>query len=194
MPRPSKKEERSLEILQAYERCIAMYGVEGATLQKIADEANIARPLLRHNIGNSNDLLDKAIERYLKRSTESTQELVDYFSNSFEAEEFINVLFTAETDQNDVMIATAFIVASQTDIEIKKKMDKWFKDFRKKIFNLLKKFHSDKNEEYVQVVTDGIVGIYFNVESLAPIGNTKSLRKSSKKAALILLKTLSHKG
>ena len=34
MPRPSLKAQRSEEILDAYERCVARYGVEGATLEK----------------------------------------------------------------------------------------------------------------------------------------------------------------
>ena len=52
MARPSVKEERREQILTAYEQCVARYGVEGATLDKVAEEAGLARPLIRHNIGN----------------------------------------------------------------------------------------------------------------------------------------------
>ena len=38
MPRPSVKAERTEEILDAFERCVARYGVEGSTLERIAEQ------------------------------------------------------------------------------------------------------------------------------------------------------------
>ena len=73
MARPSVKAKRTEEILQAYEHCIALYGVEGATLQKIAEVAGIARPLLRHHVGNSDDLLNMALKRFIERSDAMTK-------------------------------------------------------------------------------------------------------------------------
>ena len=43
MARPSVKDERTEAILAAFERCVARHGVEGATLQRTADEAGLAR-------------------------------------------------------------------------------------------------------------------------------------------------------
>lgn len=50
--RPSLAEQRIGEILDAYARCVARYGVEGTTLQLVADEAGMARGNVRHYVGN----------------------------------------------------------------------------------------------------------------------------------------------
>ena len=69
MPRPSVKTERTAEILDAFERSVARFGVEGSTLERIAEEAGLRRSLLRHYVGNRDDLLDALVERFLERSS-----------------------------------------------------------------------------------------------------------------------------
>ena len=76
MPRRSLKEERRSQILDAFEICVARYGVEGATLERVAEEAGLARPLIRHNVGNREDLLDALLERYLESSEHSMRQLL----------------------------------------------------------------------------------------------------------------------
>ena len=68
LARPSKKIERTEEILEAYERCVVRFGVEGATLQRVADECGLARPLLHHYVGNREDLLEALVGRFTARS------------------------------------------------------------------------------------------------------------------------------
>ena len=51
MARPRVTAERREEILAAFARCVARDGVEGASLQQVADEAGLARGLLRHHLG-----------------------------------------------------------------------------------------------------------------------------------------------
>ena len=48
---------RRQEYLDAFEKCVARYGIEGATLAKIAEIAGLARPLVRHNVGNRDTYL-----------------------------------------------------------------------------------------------------------------------------------------
>ena len=71
MPRPSLKLQRSEEILDAFERCVARYGIEGTTLEKTAEEAGLQRSLLRHNVGNRDDLLNSLVNRFISESRDS---------------------------------------------------------------------------------------------------------------------------
>ena len=57
MARKSVKIQRSKEILDAFERCISKWGLDGASLERIATESGIKRPALRHFIGNRDELL-----------------------------------------------------------------------------------------------------------------------------------------
>ncbi len=193
MTRPSIKEKRTEEILQAYERCISLYGVEGATLQKIAEEAKIARPLLRHNIGNRDDLLQMAVKRFIHRSEQAMQEAYAVIPKDCRGEDFVYSLFystPSNAQHSDVMIAAALIYAAQTDPNIKKEMQRWLSTFIEGFTNQLQRIYPRADIEHIQNVTAGIVGIYFNVESLAPLGTNKSLRDQSYQSALYLLTAL----
>jgi len=57
MARKSVKTQRSKEIIDAFERCISKWGLDGASLERIATESAIKRPALRHFIGNRNELI-----------------------------------------------------------------------------------------------------------------------------------------
>ncbi len=193
MARPSKKEERTEEILEAYENAIALYGVEGATQQKIAEEAGIARPLLRHYIGNNADLLNQAVERYMGRSKRAMDDMFKYYSNKSSASHFVEMLFndqTSERHNSDVMIAAALIYAAQTNKQLKKKMLSWFSEFKTDFNRQLKHFYPNANPMTLSVVSAGIIGIYFNVDSLVPLGNDPTFRADSCNAALHLLTLL----
>ena len=192
MARPSIKKQRTEEILQAYERCIALYGVDGATLQRISEEAGLARPLLRHHVGNSDDLLEQALDRFLKRGKDSMEEFYNALPNPCDGETFLAFLFDeecSEDQQSDVMIASSFIAAAQTRPDVRAKMKGWFTDFEKEFTARLSAIYPEASQDVLKDVAYGIIGIYFNVESLQPLSQG-DVRHHSYNAALQLLKIL----
>lgn len=193
MARPSVKAERTEVILKAYERCIARYGVAGATLQKIAEEADMARPLLRHHVGNSDDLLEKALERYIERSDQSLRDFYQILPSNCDGATFVQYLFTedpSEEASNDVMIAAAFIHAAQTNEMVQLRMENWFDDFQTQFTKQLQNLYPDANPDQVGQVSVGLIGIYFNLDAMAPLGRQAALREQSYQVALTLIKTL----
>ena len=78
MPRPSLKEQRTEEILDAFERCIHRVGLSGSSLEVIAEEAGMKRSILRHYIGNRDDILEALAARTISRYQSETDELMDY--------------------------------------------------------------------------------------------------------------------
>lgn len=62
MGRRSLAEERRGEILAAFERCIAREGID-VPLERIADEAGVQRSLIRHYLGNRDELVDQLMAR-----------------------------------------------------------------------------------------------------------------------------------
>jgi AcrR family transcriptional regulator len=62
MGRKSLADERREEILAAFERCIGRYGID-VPLEQIADEAGVQRSLIRHYLGNRDELVDQVIAR-----------------------------------------------------------------------------------------------------------------------------------
>lgn len=61
--RPSLAAVRREQILDALERCLALRGLEGTSLEAVAAEAGVARPAIRHYFGNRDALLAAALER-----------------------------------------------------------------------------------------------------------------------------------
>ncbi|HMQ32694.1 MAG TPA: TetR/AcrR family transcriptional regulator [Chloroflexaceae bacterium] len=62
MGRKSRADTRREEILAAFERCIGRYGID-APLERIAEEAGVQRSLIRHYLGNRDELVDQIVER-----------------------------------------------------------------------------------------------------------------------------------
>jgi AcrR family transcriptional regulator len=57
MGRPSLADVRRPQLLEAYASCLARYGVEGTTLDRVAKEAGVTRGLVRHYLGNRDEVL-----------------------------------------------------------------------------------------------------------------------------------------
>lgn len=197
MPRPSVKAERTETILQAYERCVARFGVEGATLEKIAAEAGMARPLLRHHVGNRDELLAMAVERFVRRSEESMQQLEAAVSVGATGEYLLELILpraksgrVSDEGAKDVMIAAAFIYAAQDQAKLKRAMRTWLKSFLKSFTTALRAVYPRADENALRCVAAGIVGVWFNVDSLVSLGTNRQLREDSRRAAALLLKSL----
>ena len=56
MPRPSLADVRKPQLLDAYARCMVKFGPEGSTLDRIAAEAGVTRALVRHYLGNREEV------------------------------------------------------------------------------------------------------------------------------------------
>ena len=68
MARPSKAEERKEQILDAFERCVVRTGIQGVTLEGVAKEAELPRSLVRHFVGNRDDMVEAVFERFTRRA------------------------------------------------------------------------------------------------------------------------------
>jgi AcrR family transcriptional regulator len=67
MGRKDLTAERQDIILDAMERCIVKYGLQGTTLKNIASEAQVNRGLLHHYIGNRDEIFQMMAERLIER-------------------------------------------------------------------------------------------------------------------------------
>ena len=191
MARPSLKEQRSKEILDAFERCVARYGVEGATLEKIAEEAGLQRSLLRHNVGNREDLLDALVNKYLDESTKTLELLESMITKETSPKEFVKYLFDESySDPQAVLVAQALIIAAPSYTQIAPRLQQWVEEFTSSIDKMLKLLFPKAKASDCRIVATGIIGIYFNVESLTPLGTMKSFKRDSLKSVLRLMETL----
>lgn len=201
MARPSRKAERREEILDAFERCVARFGVEGATLERTAEEAGLARALIRHNAGNRDQLLTAMTARFLERTRQRTEEMAAALPHENRLEVLIDWLFdpaaSAEGSGREqdgsthvVLVSEALIAASLSDPELAAKMRGWSAHFIGMLEKVAASACPNAPQGLVTAAAAGITGIYFNVESLRALGGIQTLAASSKRAALLLAASL----
>lgn len=192
MARPSVKEERTEAILDAFERCIARFGVEGASLQRIADEAGLARALLRHHVGNREELIAVLARRFAERTAAEMAEFLAELPAEGRLQAMIDVLFDARyaTPDSEVIVAEALIAAARTRPGLRRILLRWYEDFEAALAGELRAAYPAAAEEAVGAVATGLTGIYFNVDSLTSLDPPETLRAHARAAALRLIGTL----
>jgi AcrR family transcriptional regulator len=77
MGRKSLKTERVNEILDGFDHCLSKKGLQGTTLDDIAEQAGLARRMIRHYIGNREDLIDAAVHRIITNFNLSVFDTID---------------------------------------------------------------------------------------------------------------------
>lgn len=191
MNRPIVKEERTAQILDAFETCVARYGVEGATLAKTAEQAGLARALIRHNVGNREHLLDALVERFLENSHKATQAMLEALPDQNQTRTLVGWLFDpAYSNPQQVRVAGALISACAEDRDLARKMQGWLDNFVGALSQVMTAEHPEAGAGRISAAAAGITGIYFNVEALYPLGNITALSKASEEAAHLLVKSL----
>ncbi len=194
MARPSVKAERTEEILVAFEHCVALYGVEGATLERLASQSGLQRSLVRHYMGNRNDLIIALVNRFLTQSSVTFGELFNYLEslNDDQALTMIEMLFdTSYMNTTQTAVASALIIYSGSHLDIANLLRIWVQDIENGIADVLKKAYENEPNDNLQDVAAGVLGVYFNVDSLEVLGDMGKFRARSKRSAVRLIKTLS---
>lgn len=188
MPRPSLKKERRAAILQAFGECVARYGVEGATLERTAEAANLARALIRHNVGNKDELLDAFIEHFLAEATASVDALFDALPKHHRIDALIDFLFDPEyVDETEVRVTNALTMAAADRPALARQLMNWTTDFTARVAAELEHAFPDAAEDDLVAVATGIVAIYYNVDSAGPVADVARLRDASVRAARLLV-------
>ncbi|UTW55212.1 TetR/AcrR family transcriptional regulator [Kordiimonas sp. SCSIO 12610] len=190
MARPSIKQERTEEILDAFEICVAKYGVEGSTLEKIAEQAGLRRSLLRHYIGNREALLSSLVKRFINKSHQQS----DYMKSltiSQPAHVLIDFLYNRSAEQNMfALTAQSLIIAANERDDLKNTLKIWMEDFVETLEDILRTIHKNNTDENYKSIAVGIAGIYSNYASLAPLGGLSGLEGPSRKASEYLINSL----
>lgn len=119
MGRKSLKEVRINEILDAFEHCLSKKGLQGTTLDNIAEEAGLARRMIRHYIGNRADLIDAAVERIIGKFTLSIFKAVNQIEPSKRLNGALDYLFSeAFNDLPATRLVAALLAVSLYDKQV----------------------------------------------------------------------------
>ena len=192
MPRPSLKDQRSEEILDAYLTCVARFGLEGATQERIAAEAGVKRPLLRHYLGNRDQMIAALNEHVIETFNGLSGSLAGALADVRTPEDMVELLF-AEDAGNDPRLLLAWqglSVSAAEYPEMRADLLDSLERFLKVLSDTLNRIVPGTDPVRVRAVAQGISSSFVTLDSLSPLSPPAEWRQELKQAALLLARTL----
>ena len=193
MPRPSLKAKRRREILDAYVTCIARYGLEGATQERIAEEAGIARPLLRHNLGNRAEMIAALVDHVVAEFGEIIDQIAAMATT---LTELVDVVFDPRyrTDPKLNLAFQALVAASAAHPEMRAPLLASVERYTTLIAKLVRQAAPTSTKRDRDTIAHGIAAISMSVDGLAPLNPPPGWHAAQKRAALAIIDMIREPG
>ncbi|WP_164658371.1 TetR/AcrR family transcriptional regulator [Tropicibacter sp. Alg240-R139] len=192
MGRPSVQKQRKAEVLDAFLTCASKFGIEGATLERIATEAGLKRPLIRHHLGNRDDMV-KALSEYVVTEINT---LVAGMREALEgyptAKDFIDALYTpqSKTDPRLNIVYQSLTHSADSYPGLREELIAVMQSFFDLASEVMQRNHPHATKAECDIVAQGVVGLYLAMDSLSPLNPPSEWAHSSYFASLRLAKSL----
>lgn len=203
MPRPSLETVRREEILEAFARSVACFGLEGATQERIAEAAGVKRPILRHYLGNRDDMIAALIDHLAERFDAETAALGRALppslpraaSGAGRVEAMLELLFgpRSVTPAEMVLAFQAIVAAAPRYPKARTAMLASVNRFHDLVEAELSAAYPEAPPAEIAAVAFGLVSLTFNLDALAPLRPPRAWRSAAGRAARALVETLGDK-
>lgn len=194
MGRKSVADERRQEILAAFERCIVKFGLEGSTLERIAEEAGLRRSLIRHYIGNRDELVDELIERTVENYlAEAAAEFEGVADENYVAV-LLDSLFKAEIHYTpaDQIVIAILMTAKERYPKARQLLTEMFTTLVESLAGDLKRIYPYAESHACVDVAYALLNLSMNHESMLWLGMNPDYTQAARHSAEILLASLAN--
>ena len=177
--------------MAALVKTVARLGVDGASLNAIAKDAGMTRPLVRHHLGNREDMLESLEAYVLERFDCDTELMLAALPEENASQALIELLFSeaAGASADLVMAFAALTARAANDEELRGSCRKSVVSFEAAIAGVLSAQFPKAPIEDVRANAQGIAALYFNVISLAPLEMPQTWLQRAKSLAHSLIKS-----
>ncbi|SLN25621.1 transcriptional regulator BetI [Falsiruegeria litorea R37] len=192
MGRPSVQKQRKAEVLDAFLTCASKYGIEGATLERIATEAGLKRPLIRHHLGNRDDMVKALSEYVISAINELVQGMREALEGYPTAKDFIDALYTpqSETDPRLNIVFQSLTHSSDSYPGLREELISVMQSFFDMASEVMQRNYPHAPKAECDIVAQGVIGLYLTTDSLAPLAPPSEWAYSSYFASLRLANSL----
>ena len=192
MGRPNLSEVRTAEILDAFERCVARFGLEGSSLERVAEEADMKRSILRHYIGNRDQMIVALAERVVRKYQEAFQGFLEHVSDKDRTTQLLSYFFPNKPAEstNDILVVEALIAAGEQYPDVRKLMFGYVDGLVTKLAKQLRLAFPKARKQDCWNVAYGVVSICFNQESLSPMQLPPKYLKAARTCSEALVNSL----
>lgn len=187
MARPSMAGQRREEILDALESCILTKGIQATSLENIAETAKMKRTILRHYIGNKDEIICALSERWTNNYSQQWQELLAWLPSSNRSEALIDSIFSARNKEmiNNTIIGEALFSEAKRLPAIKDHQQQIMQEFIQHLIREFSAQYPDTEEEKVELIAYGIYSNYLMSESLLPLNMLDEIYKLKQSSVLL---------
>ena len=193
MGRKSMALERREEILAAFERCIINYGLDGATLERIANEAGVQRSIIRHYIGNRDAVVTALVERVMLGYEAQLTLIWQWVRQDQWVTQLLDGLFadpTAQGAARDRVIREIFVSGEAQYTEAKMRFVAIYEQMIAKVAWALGQVYGGSSAEKCQEVAYAIFALSSAASDLQSIGLNPDYRLLARQSAEVLVAQL----
>ena len=193
MGRPDLTETRTAEILDAFERCVGRFGLEGSSLERIAEEAGMKRSILRHYVGNRDDLVVALTDRVVAKYRQQLNDFANSITPEGRIDQLIQFMLPTRTQATteNIVVIESLIAASESNDDIRAAMSSYVDAVVDMIAEQLKLHFTQRTRRECWDIAYGVVCIWFNQESLGPLSLPPKHLKAARSSMRILIDSLS---
>lgn len=177
MGRKSLANERSEQILDAFEICIRQYGLEGSSLEQIAQEAGVKRSLIRHYIGNREDLIEAAVNRIINAYREDLANAIQNLSQEQMIPELLDYLFCHEIEDErnhyEILVSALWAV-HERDQNTHRLLLNLYQEMEDLIFQAISYTYPDAPEAQRQGIAFSLMCLANDAWSMVTLGFDKN--------------------
>ena len=194
MGRKKLVDQRQVDILDAFERCLLKYGLEECTLERVAQEAGKSRNIIRHYIGNRDDLIAAFVERILIRIKQVAADILENTPKQKLIPNVLNFLFEerkadAPPDLGERMLGGMWRIREQSPLTQQALLN-FYKEFEKILTEGLTRLYPNVPAKKCQEVAYSIICLAETNWVLGTVGVDNSHTRMVRRSAEYLLQTL----
>jgi AcrR family transcriptional regulator len=190
MGRPSLAEVRKPQILDAYAAVVAEQGVEATTLDMVAERAGVTRGLVRHYLGNRDDVMRALVAHVRDRYVGWLQELIADQPQRKRLHVMLDVLLAEDEPEGLHGAATALYSEGLRDPEVAAMLREMYSEFERIIDVELAASFPEADPRGRRDVAFSIMGLAFATSDFRAIGMPAANRTASRRAANRLIESL----
>lgn len=192
MGRPSLQKEREAQVLEAFMSVVARFGVEGATLERVADASGLKRPLIRHYLGNRDAMVHALAGYVVERQIAAIDELRAATTQASGLKGFVDTLFSDHgiSDRNLNNAYQALVAAVEPYPDLRAPLLSVMVRFYDLAAEVVRRNAPQASTADIQAVAHGLVDLYLAIDALAPLSPPDDWARSSYDGALRLVRTL----
>lgn len=190
MGRVSLEKERTQQLLKAFIECIPEHGLEGTSLEQVAEKAGMKRNMIRHYIGNRDALIDKLIDYVIETTLEVFhQTLATPGLNRMER--LFKALFEPrDFEVGDKLILYELVHSKERFPQIQKKIGNLIEQILEQITQEIRLEYPGMDKEKAQKNAYTLVCISFSQDSMVWLGISPTLTRFGPEMANQIIATL----